>query len=62
ADAMTEDRDFDEDDDFDYDDYVREHFPDDGVSAALTNTTTKPLWRMVAVILLLLFLLGYAFF
>lgn len=44
-----------DDEDFDYDAYVDEHH-----SSRLTNTTTSPLWRFVAVILLLSFL-GWAF-
>jgi len=37
------------DDDFDYDEFVRENF-----SRAVTRTQTRPLWRIVAVVLLVL--------
>jgi hypothetical protein len=47
------------DSDFDYDEFVEDEFADDGVSHALTNQKTKPVWRLVAVILLLLALLGF---
>ncbi|MGB7348018.1 MAG: zinc ribbon domain-containing protein [Pirellulaceae bacterium] len=50
------------DEDFDYNEFVRDEFPDDGVSHALTNKHTKPMWRLVAVVLLLLSLLGFALF
>jgi sarcosine oxidase delta subunit len=41
------------DDDFDYDEFVEENF-----SGRATNTKTRPLWRLVAVVLLLAFLFG----
>ncbi|QDT13540.1 DUF7577 domain-containing protein [Planctomycetes bacterium K23_9] len=50
------------DDDFDYDEFVQDEFADDGVSHALTNKGTKPFWRLVAAILLLLALLGFIAF
>ena len=42
------------DDDFDYDEFVR-----DNLSGQITNTQTAPLWRIVALVLLVLFVLGY---
>jgi hypothetical protein len=50
------------DDDFDYDEFVENEFADDGVSHALTNQKTKSIWRLVAVILLLLASLGFIAF
>ena len=47
------------DDDFDYEEFVQDEFADDGVSHGLTNEKTKPFWRLIAVILLLLALLGF---
>lgn len=44
----------DADDDFDYDQYVADNF-----EGSTTNTNTAPMWRLVAVILLVLFALGY---
>ncbi len=44
-------------DDFDYDQYVEENFPE-----TVTNTQTRPLWRLVAVILLALFAMGFLLF
>jgi uncharacterized membrane protein YvbJ len=41
------------DDDFDYEEFVEENF-----SGRATNTRTRPLWRLVAVVLLLAFLFG----
>lgn len=46
-------------DDFDYDQYVEDHFPESRDVSSLTNTQTRPLWRFVAVMLLLLFAIGY---
>jgi uncharacterized membrane protein YvbJ len=43
-------------DDFDYEQFVEENF-----TTGSTNTRTRPLWRLVAVVLLLLFALGYVF-
>ena len=58
---MCEDDFYDDgdDDDFDYEEFVNEEFPDDGVSHAMTNKNTKPIWRLVAVILLALSLFGF---
>ncbi|MGB7326549.1 MAG: hypothetical protein WBD31_16865 [Rubripirellula sp.] len=56
---MNGDDDYDEDefdeddtgdDDFDYDAFVEDNF-----GSNLTNTETKPLWRLVAVVLLIVF-------
>ena len=44
-------------DDFDYDQYVAENFP-----SSASQTSVAPLWRIVAIILLFLFLLGFLFF
>lgn len=41
------DKDDSGDDDFDYDSFVEENFGD-----SVTNTQTKPLWRLVTVVLL----------
>lgn len=41
------------DEDFDYDEYIAANHSD-----GLTNTETKPVWRLVAVILLVVFSLG----
>lgn len=57
ADGWREDEDDDFADDFDYDDYVRQNF-----SETITNTQTRPLWRLVAVILLALFAMGFLLF
>ncbi len=46
-----------DDDDFDYDAFVEENFSD-----RLTNPTTAPLWRLVAVVLLIIFVLGFLLF
>lgn len=46
----------DEDDDFDYDEFIEENF-----SSGLTNTQTRPLWRLVAVILLALIVIFFLF-
>ena len=43
-----------ETDDFDYEQFVDENF-----SESVTNTQTAPFWRFVAVVLLLLFALGF---
>jgi uncharacterized membrane protein YvbJ len=43
-------------DDFDYEQFVEENF-----ATGSTNTQTRPVWRLVAVVLLLLFALGYVF-
>lgn len=45
-----------DEDDFDYEQFVEENF-----SEGVTNTQTRPLWRLVAVVLLLLFGLSYFF-
>ena len=44
-------------DEFDYDDYVADEF-----STTVANTRTRPLWRLVAVVLLIVFTFGYLFF
>ncbi len=41
-------------DDFDYDQYVADNFP-----TTSTPTSIAPLWRIVAIVLLLMFLLGF---
>ena len=43
----------DEGDDYDYEAFVEENFSDN-----LTNRETKPLWRLVSVVLLIAFLLS----
>ena len=43
-----------DDDGFDYDAFVR-----DNLSGQLTNAQTRPLWRVVALVLLTLMALGY---
>lgn len=45
------------DEEFDYDQYVADNFPSSNY-----RTGTKPLWRIVAVVLLVLFFLGFLFF
>ena len=63
SDGWKEDDDYGpDDDDAEYEQFVRENFPDDGVSGAYTNLETKSLWRLVAVILLLLFFFGFLCF
>jgi uncharacterized membrane protein YvbJ len=42
------------DDDFDYEEYVQREFPD-----TVANTQTPPLWRLVAVVLLIVLVGGY---
>ena len=42
------------DDDFQYDEFIRENFSD-----RRTDTNTRPLWRIVALVLLGLFALGF---
>jgi uncharacterized membrane protein YvbJ len=44
-------------DEFDYDDYVAQEF-----STTAANTQTRPIWRLVAVVLLIVFTFGYLFF
>ena len=46
-----------DDEEFDYDDYISEEF-----GTSVTNTRTRPLWRLVAVVLLILFTGGYLLF
>jgi predicted amidophosphoribosyltransferase len=46
-----------EDDEFDYDEYVAEEF-----STSAANQQTRPMWRFVSVVLLILFVFGYLFF
>lgn len=48
--------------DFDYDEFVQDEFAGEDISHPLTNTKTKTGWRLVAVILLLLALLGFIAF
>ncbi|WP_218933924.1 hypothetical protein [Rubripirellula lacrimiformis] len=43
----------DDDDDFDYESFVEDNF-----GTGVTNTETKPLWRLVAVVLLVVFIGG----
>ena len=43
-----------EDEDFDYEQYVADHFPSSNY-----QTSIPRLWRIVAIVLLLLFLLGF---
>lgn len=43
-----------DDDGFDYDEFVR-----DQLSDSRTSTTTRPVWRIVALVLLALIALGY---
>ena len=50
---------YDDQPDFDYDDFIANEFPDHA-AGHYTNTQTRPFWRLVAVILLVLFLFGYA--
>ncbi len=58
SDGWRDDEDYDTDvDDFDYDQYVEENFPE-----RVTNTQTRPVWRLVAVILLILFAMGFLLF
>lgn len=45
-----------DDDDFDYEAFVEENF-----SGRSTNTQTRPLWRLVVVVLLLAFLIWTLF-
>jgi hypothetical protein len=55
SDGWQDDDDYGTDmDDFDYDQFVEDNF-----SSSVTTTQTRPLWRLVAVLLLVLFLLGY---
>ena len=42
--------------DFDYDEYIAENFPSNR-----QPTSISPLWRIVALVLLILFLLGFLF-
>ena len=44
----------DDTEEFDYEEFVEENFSD-----SLVNSQTKPVWRWVAIGLLLLFVLGY---
>ncbi len=41
-------------DDFDYDEFVEDNF-----SSTAVNTNTRPIWRLVALVLLVLFALAY---
>lgn len=52
-DAFDDQGDDYEDDDFDYEAFVEENF-----SGNLTNKQTKPLWRLVSVVLLIAFALS----
>lgn len=45
-----DDGDYGDDDDFDYESFVEENF-----GGRLSNTSTKPLWRFVAFVLLVIF-------
>jgi len=56
SDGWREESDWEEDaeDDFDYEEFVADHF-----EVGSTNTRTAPAWRLVAVILLILFALGF---
>ena len=55
SDGWRDDEDYETDvDDFDYEQYVEDNF-----SSSLTTTRTPPLWRWVAVLLLVLFALGF---
>lgn len=49
-----EDDDDDYDDDGDDEDFDYEQFVEDNYGQQLTNTETKPIWRLVAVVLLVL--------
>jgi RNA-splicing ligase RtcB len=51
--GYDQDGDYGDDDDFDYDQFVNENF-----GSGMTNTQTRPLWRFVAVVLLVIFGLG----
>lgn len=52
---MKEDEEFDDDGDYgDDDDFDYEQFIEDNYGQQLTNTETKPIWRLVAVVLLVL--------
>lgn len=53
SDAWGPDDDWSTDDDFDYDEFVEQNYGE-----SVTNTQTAPLWRLVAIILLVLFGLG----
>jgi uncharacterized membrane protein YvbJ len=44
-------------DEFDYDDYVAQEF-----STTAANTQTRPIWRLAAVVMLIVFTFGYLFF
>ena len=50
ADGWSDEADVAVDDDFDYDEFVEQHFSD-----GLTNTQISPIWRFVAVLLLVSF-------
>ncbi len=53
--GMNDNQDYDEDGDYgDDDDFDYEQFVEDNYGQRLTNTKTKPIWRLVAVVLLLL--------
>ena len=54
SDGWREDEDWSDNDDFDYEQFVEDNF-----EGSMTNTQTAPLWRLVAVILLILFGIGY---
>lgn len=56
SDGWRDDYEDEVDDDFDYEEFVEQNF-----SPRATNTGTDPLWRLVAVVLLLAFLFGTLF-
>ena len=58
SDGWRDEEDYDTDvDDFNYDEYVQQNFPE-----SVTNTETRPIWRLVAVVLLALFALSFLLF
>jgi len=46
------DESMDESDDFDYEEFIEENF-----SATTANTNTRPIWRLVAVVILAIFVI-----
>lgn len=54
SDGWREDEWSDDGDDFDYEEFVEDNY-----GGSTTNTKTAPIWRFVAVILLILFGLGF---
>ncbi|MEM8668836.1 MAG: zinc ribbon domain-containing protein [Planctomycetota bacterium] len=60
SDDWNEDGDWEEDhDEFDYDEFVQNEFGQGEPGQSVTNTNTAPIWRLVAVILLIMIALGY---